>query len=94
MYIKYKASFVISYLNENPGWALIAVPTLPHPSPQHRPMEDLPALCEGDQGLPAHLQGEDGPSLRLCPGQDGAGYSESHTLVRLHQVPQGCRGHW
>ena len=63
-----------------------AIPTLPDPCPQYRPLEDLPALCEGDQGLVAELPGEAGAGLRLRPGQDGAGHSEPQHLVRVHQV--------
>lgn len=69
-----------------------AVPTLPHPGAEHRPVADLPPLRQGDQGIAQLLQGEDGPGLRLRPGQDGTRHPEPHNLVRLHKVPQGCGG--
>lgn len=71
----------------------LAVRSVSHQSPQYGPVEDLPALRQGDQGFSADLQREDGPGLRLRTGQDGSRHSEPRHLVGLHQVLKrsGCR---
>ena len=55
-------------------------------------MEGLPPVRQGDQVQSALLQGEDGPGLRLRPGQDGIGRAIQRALERLHQLPEGSGG--
>jgi hypothetical protein len=59
-----------------------------------RLVEDIPAVCEGDQILPVHVQGEDGAGLRLCLGQDGHGHTVKQSLDRLHKFSQGKSLSW
>ena len=58
-------------------------------SAEHRLVEVLPLLREGDERQSGLIQREDGPSVRLCLRQDGHGYILLPDLVGLCPVPQG-----